>query len=140
MITKICPTCGGEGKLFDQLDVDVFVPREVCPECDGNEWVNILCDACGKPFTDAEWNARERYKYSDVVFHERCMENPEHVPAHLSLTKGDILEQVLNRLYKKRKDRMNACYHCTGIRIFHIWKFEIWRCEWGCNRITFEWA
>ena len=74
MITKTCPTCGGEGGLFDQLDVDVFVWRCVCPECDGNEWVNILCDACQEPFTTEEWNTRERYKYSDLVFHERCME------------------------------------------------------------------
>ena len=74
MITKLCPTCGGEGKLFDQLAEDVYVPREVCPECDGNEWVPVLCDECQEPFTDEEWNARERYKYSDIVYHERCME------------------------------------------------------------------
>ena len=73
MITQRCPTCGGEGKLFEQKDVDYFVPREVCPECDGNEWVPVLCDECQEPFTDAEWLHADKYR-SGVFYHERCME------------------------------------------------------------------
>jgi len=37
------------------------------------------------------------------------------------------------------KQDSGTCYHCTGIRIFHIWRLEIWKCEWGCNRLTIEW-
>ena len=78
MITERCPTCGGEGKLFEQKDVDYFVPREVCPECDGNEWVNILCDECEQPFNNYEWaTAIKNWTGGriDTVYHKRCCED-----------------------------------------------------------------
>ena len=43
---QTCPTCGGEGVLFEQLDVDYFKPVEQCPECEGTEWVEV-CPECG---------------------------------------------------------------------------------------------
>ena len=71
MINKLCPTCGGEGVLFDQIDVDYFKPRCDCPDCE-NGFVPILCDECEQPFTDEEWEHAE--KYGSIVYHERCME------------------------------------------------------------------
>lgn len=35
--------------------------------------------------------------------------------------------------------RIKDCPHCTGLRLFHVGKFEIWQCQFGCGRITFEW-
>jgi len=72
MITKTCDTCGGEGWLFRQIDVDHFVPEEVCPDCSGREFVPILCDECQEPFNDDEWATAE--KYGSIVYHKRCME------------------------------------------------------------------
>ena len=69
---KLCPTCGGEGVLFEQLDVDYFKPTEVCPECNGKEFVEVLCCECEKPFTDEEW--KEADHYNEYHTHKECCE------------------------------------------------------------------
>ena len=68
---QTCPTCGGEGVLFEQLDVDYFKPVEQCPECEGTEWVNVKCDECGLPFTDEEWKVAK--PFGDVYYHSACL-------------------------------------------------------------------
>ena len=31
------------------------------------------------------------------------------------------------------------CYNATASVLFHVGRFSIVRCDWGCNRIFFQW-
>ena len=68
---KVCPTCGGEGKLFRQVDVDYFIPTEVCPECEGTEWVFVKCDECQEPIEG------DPVMIGKYPYHEGCVECQE---------------------------------------------------------------
>ena len=68
---EVCPKCGGEGVLFEQLDVDYFKPVEQCPECDGAEWVNVKCDECCEPIEG------DPVMIGKYPYHEGCVECQE---------------------------------------------------------------
>jgi len=71
VITDVCPKCGGEGLLFEQLDVDYFKPYSRCDECDGAEVVPVRCEECGGTFTPIEW--QEGDHLGEYHYHKFCL-------------------------------------------------------------------